>query len=53
MRTVPLYPLALDIPGFMESEKSALVITEYGKQFYRENWQKYKELYPDVKAPKP
>lgn len=54
---VPCEPY-LSIPwpghsGFMESEKSALVITEYGKQFYRENWQKYKELYPDVKAPKP
>lgn len=27
--------------------KAALVITEFGKQYYRENWQRYRELYPN------
>jgi hypothetical protein len=34
-------------------EQFALVITEFGKQYYYENWQRYHELYPDVDAPKP
>ncbi len=33
-------------------EGVTLIITEYGKQYYRENWQKYQEMYPDVKVPK-
>lgn len=33
--------------------EGGLIITEFGKQYYRENWQKYRELYPDVDAPEP
>jgi hypothetical protein len=25
----------------------------FGEQFYRENWQRYYELYPEVDAPAP
>lgn len=32
---------------------SRLCITDYGKQYYQENWQRYKEMYPDVDAPEP
>jgi hypothetical protein len=39
--------------GVMVSERSGLVITEFGKQYYRENWQRYRELYPGVEAPLP
>ncbi len=39
--------------GVMVNERSALCITEFGKQYYRENWQRYRELYPDVEAPEP
>jgi len=28
-------------------------LTPFGEQFYRENWQCYRELYPDVDAPAP
>lgn len=28
-------------------------LTEFGEQFYRENWQKYRDLYPDIEAPAP
>jgi hypothetical protein len=34
-------------------EPFALVITEFGKQFYCENWQHYHQMYPDVDAPEP
>jgi hypothetical protein len=34
-------------------EQFSLVITEFGRQYYRENWQRYRELYPDVDAPAP
>lgn len=30
-----------------------IVITQFGRQYYRSNWQKYRELYPDVDAPEP
>jgi hypothetical protein len=33
--------------------QAALVITPYGEQYYYENWQRYRDLYPDVDAPKP
>lgn len=30
-----------------------LTITPFGMQYYRENWQHYQEMYPDVPAPEP
>jgi hypothetical protein len=30
-----------------------LRLSPFGEQFYRENWQRYRELYPDVDAPQP
>ncbi len=30
-----------------------MTITEFGKEYYRENWARYRELYPDVEAPEP
>lgn len=34
-------------------EQFALVITAFGQEYYRENWQRYRDLYPDVDAPAP
>lgn len=34
-------------------EPFALIITEFGKQFYCENWQHYHHMYPDIDAPEP
>jgi hypothetical protein len=28
-------------------------LTSFGQQFYRENWQRYRDLYPNVEAPEP
>lgn len=28
-------------------------LTTYGEQFYRENWARYRELYPAIAAPDP
>jgi len=28
-------------------------LTPFGEHFYRENWQSYRDLYPDVDAPAP
>jgi hypothetical protein len=33
--------------------KYDICITEAGQQYYRENWERYQELYPDVDAPPP
>ncbi len=30
-----------------------LRLTSFGEQYYRENWQRYRELYPEVDAPAP
>ena len=30
-----------------------LCITDFGREYYRENWQRYKEMYPEVDAPQP
>ncbi|WP_261210323.1 hypothetical protein [Laspinema sp. D2d] len=38
---------------FHKDLKVHLGITEEGRKFYRENWQKYHELYPEVEAPEP
>ena len=38
---------------FKKDLESCLGITEEGRKFYRENWQKYRELYPEVEAPEP
>jgi hypothetical protein len=34
-------------------EPFGLVITDFGREYYRENWQRYRDLYPDVDAPVP
>jgi hypothetical protein len=39
--------------GVMASERSVLRITDFGREYYRDNWQRYSELYPDVDAPVP
>jgi hypothetical protein len=28
-------------------------LTSFGEQFYRENWQSYRELYPEMDVPAP
>lgn len=28
-------------------------LTPFGQQYYRENWERYREMYPDVEAPEP
>lgn len=28
-------------------------ITQFGKEFYEQNWEKYRDMYPDVDTPKP
>lgn len=28
-------------------------LTPFGEQYYRDNWQRYREMYPDVDAPEP
>jgi hypothetical protein len=33
--------------GIMASQRSALRITDFGRQFYRDNWQHYREMYPE------
>ena len=30
-----------------------LAITQFGRHFYRVNWKKYRQLYPDINAPEP
>ncbi len=35
------------------NEPFGLVITDFGREYYRENWQRYHELYPEVDAPEP
>jgi hypothetical protein len=30
-----------------------LTITPFGQQYYKENWEMYREMYPEVNAPKP
>ncbi len=34
--------------GVISTERSVLRITDFGRQYYRENWQRYRELYPHV-----
>lgn len=34
-------------------EMTHICITEEGKQYYRNNWQRYHEMYPDIDAPEP
>jgi hypothetical protein len=38
---------------FHKDLKVYLGITEEGRKFYQANWQKYRELYPEVEAPEP
>jgi hypothetical protein len=35
------------------TEPFGLIITDFGREYYRENWQRYRELYPEVDAPAP
>ena len=35
------------------NEPFGLVITDFGREYYRENWQRYRDLYPEVDAPAP
>ncbi len=35
------------------NEPFGLVITDFGREYYRDNWQHYRELYPEVDAPAP
>lgn len=30
-----------------------LIISQFGRYFYRSNWKKYRELYPNINAPEP
>jgi hypothetical protein len=39
--------------GIMTSERSVLRITDLGREYYRDNWRRYRELYPSVEAPEP
>lgn len=38
---------------FRHNYVARLCITDFGRQYYHENWQRYRELYPDVEAPAP
>ncbi len=41
-------------PGKQESDRVYFIkLTESGREFYEQNWQKYREMYPDVEAPEP
>ena len=35
------------------TSRNLLRITDFGKLFYKEHWQHYREMYPDVDAPEP
>ena len=35
------------------SQEIRMTITEFGKEYYKENWARYRKLYPDVDAPEP
>lgn len=35
------------------SQEVRMVITEFGKEYYKEQWARYRELYPNVEAPEP
>jgi hypothetical protein len=39
--------------GYLADVREVLRITAFGREYYRENWQRYRELYPDVEAPAP
>ena len=39
------------ITSYMQDNR--MIITDFGKEYYRENWARYRELYPDVDAPEP
>lgn len=39
--------------GYLTDIREVQCITSFGRQYYRENWQRYKEMYPDVEAPEP
>lgn len=39
--------------GYTVDYEYRICITKFGKQYYHENWQRYRDLYPDVEAPAP
>ncbi len=39
--------------NFKMGYTSRTCITDFGKWYYQENWQRYREMYPEVKAPEP
>ncbi len=39
--------------GYTTTTRDVLRITAFGLQYYRENWQRYRDLYPTVNAPIP
>ncbi len=55
--TIPCEPyLRIRWPGdsgVMASERKTLRISAFGQEYYRDNWQRYRELYPEVDAPTP
>lgn len=38
---------------YTRTSRNVLRLTPFGQQYYRENWQRYREMYPDVDAPEP
>lgn len=46
------YPLIREA-RVLSREPFAFCITENGKEYYQEHWQRYREMYPDVDAPVP
>jgi len=39
--------------GYTQNYVMRMCITEFGKEYYKENWARYREMYPDVDAPEP
>lgn len=39
--------------GVLATERQQLCITQFGREYYRDNWQRYREIYPGVDAPAP
>lgn len=43
----------LNLPSMGRTSTYHLYITEFGRSYYEQNWQRYRELYPEVEAPAP
>lgn len=46
-------PHYLDLPTMGRTSTYYLYISEFGRSYYEQNWQRYRELYPEVEAPAP